>query len=234
MQRYFAIGKEQDHFLLSPEDHHHIAHVMRFRVGDHIQVVFERQAYLCVLEENQIKTLQTLEQLEENTLEIILLLPLLKEQKMDFVLQKATELGVSKIIPVLTERSIVKLDPQRIEKKIERWTKICKEASEQSYRTTIPEITRVCSYQELPTYDGLKLICSTKERQKSLRSSLQHLRNYDRIVIAIGPEGGLTDQEEETLVEQGYKRISLGRRILRVETVPIVLLGILNYEMMED
>lgn len=236
MQRYFAKSKDNDFFELEKEDYHHIKHVMRFQKGEQIQVVYQKQAYLCVIESLeepiQIKQLSLCDAFDSREKELILLLPLLKEQKMDFVLQKATELGVSKIIPVITERSIVKLSKDKMDKKIERWTRICKEASEQSYRTTIPEITKISTYQDLPSFDGLQLVCSTKERQKTLRQALQKIADYDRIVIAIGPEGGLSEKEEQRLVEQGFISVSLGKRILRVETVPIMLLSILNYEIM--
>lgn len=236
MQRYFAKQREENQFLLETDDYHHIKNVMRFKDGEKIQVVFEAIPYLCVLHYNQdqiqISFLEELEKTEDSALEVILLLPLLKEQKMDFVLQKATELGVHKIVPVMTERSIVKLKEEKVDKKIERWTRICKEASEQSYRTDIPEITEIMTYQTMPKWDGLKLVCSTTEKVKTIKSSLQNESKCARIVIAVGPEGGLSEKEESYLTGIGFEAVTLGNRIMRVETVPIFILSILNYERM--
>jgi 16S rRNA (uracil1498-N3)-methyltransferase len=147
--------------------------------------------------------------------------------------QKATELGVDEIIPVEMERSIVKLTNDKIEKKLERWTKICKEASEQSKRTDIPTITRVKKLSELKDLDGLKMVCSTTEKENLLKKFLTDNTNYDKINIVIGPEGGISPREEDKLVELGFQRVSLGKRIMRVETVPMFVLSVLNYEFME-
>lgn len=236
MQRYFSNKKIDNTFLLEKEDYYHIKTVMRFHDGEKIQVVYNNEAYLCSLSNVKevpiISILETLPKSEEKNIEIVLLLPLLKEQKMDFVLQKATELGISKIIPMATERSIIKLKDEKIDRKIERWTKICKEASEQSYRTTIPEITEIMTYQTMPEWDGIKIVCSTSEQKMKLCSSLQDLDKCARIVIAVGPEGGLTDKEEVLLKSKGFTSVTLGNRIMRVETVPIFLLSIINYELM--
>lgn len=236
MQRYFAKQRKDDIFILEKEDYHHIKTVMRFKDGEKVQVVLENTPYLCCIEDVQkevkIRLLSQIEKTEEIGPEIVLLLPLLKEQKMDFVLQKSTELGVHKIVPVMTERSIIKLKEEKVDKKIERWTKICKEASEQSYRTDIPEITEIMTYKSMPNWEGLKIVCSTTEKAKTIKSSLQKVPNCARIVIAVGPEGGLSEKEESYLTGIGFEAVTLGSRIMRVETVPIFILSILNYERM--
>ena len=91
---------------------------------------------------------------------------------MDLILQKSTELGVNKIIPVIMERSIIKLDKDKEIKKIERWTKICKEASEQSKRIDIPVLTEVKTLKELENIDGTKIVCSTKEKENTIKKFL--------------------------------------------------------------
>lgn len=236
MQRYFAKQRENDVFILEKEDYHHIKTVMRFKDGEKVQVVFDSVPYLCCLEnvkdDTKIRLLSQLDQVEDIGPEVILLLPLLKEQKMDFVLQKATELGVHKIVPMMTERSIIKLKEEKIDKRIERWTRICKEASEQSYRTDIPEITDIMTYKTMPEWSGLKLVCSTSEKEKTIKSSLQKVTECARIVIAVGPEGGLSEKEEAYLKSIGFEAVTLGNRIMRVETVPIFILSVLNYERM--
>jgi len=162
-----------------------------------------------------------------------LIIPLLKENKIDLILQKATELGVSKIIPVIMERSIIKLEKDRENKKIERWNKICKEASEQSKRVNIPIVTEVKSLREIENENGLKIVCSTKEKDNTIKKFLNNNKNYNKINIVIGPEGGITPKEEEYLNSIGFNSISLGNNIMRVETVPIYILSVINYENMQ-
>ena len=120
-----------------------------------------------------------------------------------------------------------------MEKKLERWSKICKEASEQSKRTDIPSITKVKKIKDLKDLDGLKMVCSTVEKENLLKKFLTVHTNYDKINIVMGPEGGISPKEEEMLVNLGFERVSLGKRILRVETVPLFILSVLNYEFME-
>ena len=162
-----------------------------------------------------------------------MVLPILKEQKMDFVLQKATELGVSKIIPITTSRTLVKLDKEKEQKRILRWMKICKEASEQSKRTDIPKIENLQNFTDLQKLDGLKILCSTVEKEKTLKNLLQTSPLCDRMIIVVGPEGGLSLNEEEYLRKIGFIGVSLGNRILRVETVPLYILSIMQYVFME-
>jgi 16S rRNA (uracil1498-N3)-methyltransferase len=163
-------------------------------------------------------------------LDITIAVALVKEQKMDLILQKLTELGVNTIIPVRMERSIVKLDESRFMKKKLRWETICKEASEQSKRTSIPEITDIMTVKEVTKLEAdYKLIASTKEKGKMLNCYLQKLNNYAKIIIVIGPEGGISDKEETILNNNGYDSVSFGDLIFRVETAAIYAASIFNY-----
>ena len=237
MQRYFSNELKDNKFILNSDDLYHIMRVMRMKENDLIEVVYEKEVYLCNLcftnGECNVCLKEKLEDKNEDNYEIVLIIPLLKEAKMDLILQKATELGVNKIIPVMMERSIVKIDKDREIKKIERWTKICKEASEQSMRVTIPIITEVKKLNELDGLDGVKLVCSTAEKTNTIKMFLQTNKSYDKINIAIGPEGGISSKEEEYLKSIGFSAVSLGKRIMRVETVPLFILSVLNYENME-
>ena len=234
MQRYFSNKLNDNKFMLTNDDLHHITKVMRMKTGELMEVIFNERVHICELaENNEIVVKEILDATSEKVMETILCIPLLKEQKMDFILQKATELGVDKIIPVIMERSIVKVDDERSIKKIERWQKICKEASEQSKRHTIPEVMEIKKISELGALEGTKIICSTSEKQLNLKKFMLTSKNCDKMVIVIGPEGGLSNKEEDSLVNMGYTKISLGKRILRVETVPMFILSILNYEFME-
>lgn len=237
MQRYFAKEKLEDTFLLEEKDYHHIKTVMRMKDDDPIEVVFENKLYLCSLK--NVKT--TLEVRQEKLLEVeekqdfqlTLFLPYLKEQKLDFILQKATELGVYKICFIPLERSVVKAKEEKSAKKLERWLRICKEAAEQSKRLSVPKIEQLDQLESMKNIEGLNLICSTSNFTQSIKKVVKNHKTCDKINVVIGPEGGLSEKEEEKLVSFGFTRVTLGNRIMRVETVPLYILSVLNYEFME-
>lgn len=238
MQRYFSNKKVQNKFILNDNDYYHITRVMRMKTGDNVEIVYENEVYLCHLEITD-KNVDIIKIKKQNTtisnkLDISLYVPLVKEQKMDLILQKATELGVNNIIPIITARSVVKIDNSKEDKKIERWQRICKEASEQSKRLDIPKVCNIINIKDIDKSACLNIVCSTTEHNNNIKMFLQNSRKYDKINVVIGPEGGLTQDEEENLVKKGFNRVSLGGRIMRVETVPIFILSILNYEYMED
>lgn len=231
MQRYFSKTKKDDKLILNSDDLHHIYKVMRMKNNDLIEVIYDEELYICYLdgEEALIKEKKENSKLDY---EINLVIPLLKETKMDLIIQKATELGVSKIIPVKMERSIVKIDNKE-EKKLLRWKKIAKEAAEQSKRINIPEISNVLTLKDLNEIDGLKIVCSTKPDVLELKNILHNNLGYDRITIVIGPEGGISNYEEKLLNDIGFISVSLGKLIMRVETVPMYILSVLNFMKME-
>ncbi len=237
MQRYFTNKKLNDDFILNDYDTHHITKVMRMNIGDHIEVVYQKVAYECeIVQIDQMVRTKPLTVLakEEKQPQKILLLPLLKEQKMDMVLQKATELGIDEIQLIYTERSVVKLEPKKIMKKLERWQMIMKEASEQAKRLTIPLVRpNILKLEALEDEGGIKLMCSTRKPQNNIKLFLQNHKVYDKIFIAVGPEGGFTLNEENTLIEKGFSPVTLGKSILRVETAPLFCLSVLLYESME-
>lgn len=232
MQRYFA-KEYKDNLILRDSDIHHINKVMRMNINDKIEVVHNNKLYICKIISINPFNIEIEEEIaEENklNLDLTIAIGLVKEQKMDLILQKLTELGVSKIIPVSMERSIVKLDKERFKKKKERWLSICKEASEQSKRTNIPEITDIMSIRDLIklNYD-LKLVASTKEKNKLINCYLQNINSYAKIIMVIGPEGGISEKEEAFLNENGYELTSFGNLIFRVETAAIYAGSIFNY-----
>lgn len=228
MQRYFTNLVKDNHFILNNDDIYHIKTVMRMTKDDLIEVVYDNKLYLGKIEDNYNILID--KEIDSNNIrekEYILCLPLLSEQKMSFVLQKATELGIDKIIPVITNRSIVKLDDKKVSKKLERWQLICKEASEQSKRMTIPIVSDIKKLSELKL-DGLKILCSTVEKQNKLKDVIRN--EFDKITFIVGPEGGLDSKEEELLIKLGFISTSLGENILRVETAPLYVLSVLKYE----
>lgn len=237
MQRYFAKDLKQDIFLLDEKDYHHIKNVMRMKEAEKIEVVYENTLYLACIQNvkgNPIVCMQEKLAVEKKAHpEITLFIPFLHEQKIDFILQKATELGVFKICFIPLERSVIKHLKEKEEKKKIRWLRIMKEASEQSKRLSIPEIEIINTLEDLKELNGLNLVCSTKRNVENLKKVMNSNSNYDKINIVIGPEGGITEEEENLLVTFGFKSVSLGTRILRVETVPLYVLSVLNYQFME-
>lgn len=236
MQRYFAKGKEDNLFILYNKDLHHIKNVMRMKDSDLVEIVYENSLYLGKVNYSDKVNISCVNKINvensSNMPKVTLIVPLLKENKMDLILQKSTELGVAAIIPVITERTLIKVEHKE-DKKLERWRMICKEASEQSKRLNIPNIESVKKIDDLKGLSGLKVVCSTSQGCPDLKKFLQTNHNYDRIFIAIGPEGGLSASEEQKLNSLGFTSISLGKNILRVETVPLVVLSMINYEYME-
>lgn len=230
MQRYFIKNKDM---LLEESDIRHIKKVMRMNINDKIEVVYNNKLHICEitsLEPFNIKVIEKLDEDKKTKIELTVAVALVKEQKMDLILQKLTELGVSRIIPVSMERSIVKLDKERFNKKKVRWESICKEASEQSKRTNIPIIEDIKSIKDLTKEDAdLKLVASTKEKEKLLNYYLQSIEDCAKIIMVIGPEGGISDKEEDILVSNGYNRVLFGNLIFRVETATIYVASIINY-----
>ena len=233
MQRYFA--KNRDLELLE-SDIHHIKRVMRMKKGDKIEVVFDKLVYVCEIKNLDPFSFQIVDEIEENNeldIDLVVAIGLVKEQKMDLILQKLTELGVKEIIPLKMERSIVKLDDVRYKKKKERWEMICKEASEQAHRNIITKIGPMMSLKELTNIDGdIKLVASVKESENFINKYLQKMNKCVKMIIVIGPEGGISASEEDFLVANGYESVSLGKLVLRVETGAIYVASVVSYSCM--
>lgn len=235
MQRYFAKDKVNDKIILLDSDIHHIKKVMRMNINDKIEVVYDKKLYLCKIIDNyEIEIVNEIEEDNELDIDVTIAIGMVKEQKFDLILQKLTELGVKEIIPLTMERSIVKIDDSKINKKLERWNLICKEASEQSKRNIIPKVNIPMTLKELAklNYDK-KLICSVKQRDNFINYYLQHKEKCVKMIIVIGPEGGVSDNEEQFLNDNGFVSVSLGSRVLRVETAAIYVASVINYSSME-
>lgn len=228
MQRYFCDKKVDNKFILSDSDVHHLKNVMRTDDNDLIEVVFENCLYVCTIDGTVVDEKGK----SFNNKKIVLIVPTLKEQKMDYILQKSTELGVSEIIPVRTERCNINYGAKG-KAKIIRWNKICKEASQQCKRFDVPIVHEITSFKGLNLDAGLKILCSTKEKSKSIKNVLKTSSICDKLYIVMGPEGGLSDREEEYLKQEGFISVTLGDNILRAETVPLFVLSVINYESME-
>ena len=235
MQRYFVSKKDNDLFYLNDDDSHHVINVMRMKIGDLVEVVFDNEIFISsILSLDKPVICKNERKLETNSnqYKVIIAQALVKEQKMDYILQKSCELGVSEIIPISTTRSVVKLDSSD-SKKIIRWNKILKEASEQSKRNDIPLLKNICDIKDLLSLQiKHKFLCSVNEKSKTIKTVLSNLSISDTIIFVIGPEGGFTENEEKILIDDGYIPISLGNNVLRTETASSYILSVVNYEFM--
>lgn len=232
MQRYF-VDTDKDIFELSKDDSYHITKVMRNNLGDKVEVVINKKLNICeIINIDNNVTVKKIEEIETDSelpCHITIAQSLVKEQKMDLILQKCCELGASEIIPVNTTRSVVKLDKKEI-KKIERWKKIVKEASEQSKRVVIPTINEILSVKELAKLEyDIKILCTVNELSTSIKKVLSNDLKDAKIILVIGPEGGFTLEEEKILIDSGYVSTSFGNRVLRTETASLYALSIINY-----
>ncbi|EOR23668.1 16S rRNA (uracil(1498)-N(3))-methyltransferase [Cytobacillus oceanisediminis] len=247
MQRYFA-KQEEDTFIIQEDDYHHIVRVMRMNVGDKIYCVNnDQQVAQCSIEnifENEVtaKVVQWLEGEIELPVSVSIVSGLPKGDKLEWIIQKGTELGAYEFIPFIAARSVVKWDEKKGAKKLIRWNKIAKEAAEQSHRTMIPEVSTPISMKELikrsKSYD-VKIIAYEEEAKEGesamLTKKLQSMTKGQTILALFGPEGGLSESEVNLLKEQDFVTCGLGPRILRTETAPLYLLSAVSYhfELME-
>lgn len=231
MQQYFAKNKALE---LEDSDYHHIKNVMRMKKGDLIKVVYDNICYDCKLTNvNDKSSFEVISKSISNvkTYNVTVAFSLIKEQKLNYLLQKTTEVGVDLLIPLNTNRSVVKIDKKKEISKIDRWNKILKEASEQSFRNDVPKLYNILELRELVDLDfDLKLLCSLNKNTKNIKKVLEKNNKCDKILIVVGPEGGFAPFEEEYLLKNGFISVSLGKNVLRAETAPVVALSIISYE----
>ena len=233
MQRYFAT-KHNEYITLDDGDVHHLLHVMRARVNDEIEVVTDNKLYSCVVESVsplKIKVKYEIPTDSELPQKVTLFFALAKGDKIDFVIQKATELGVNKIVLLKTERCVVKIDEKDINKKLERYQKIAKEASEQSHRVVVPEIVGPVDIKNIPQdlLSDINLVAYEKEAGKTTSFFTADIKDKT-ISVFIGPEGGFQEKEIDNLIkDSSFQLISLGKRILRTETAAVYALSVLGF-----
>lgn len=238
MQRYFSKKIENNRFTLTEEDTYHIMKVMRMVKDDKIEVVYQENTYICkIVSLSPLVETEIVEEIKNNQelkTQVTIVQSLVKEQKMDYILQKTVELGVDKIIPYCASRSVIKINEKK-DKKVERWKSILKEAAEQSKRIKIPEITNpinLSNLVKLSDYD-IKFLCTVNESSQNLKKVLSNMVSGAKILFVIGPEGGFTPEEEKVMMENGFLSISLGNSVLRTETASTFIMSVVRYIDME-
>ena len=229
MQRYFAYI-DNGIVNLSQDDIHHIVHVMRMKIGDRFEVVDNKIVNICEIKNINPLNIQIVDVFKEDVEldeEITLFFALAKGDKIDLVIQKATELGVKRIILFNSVRTVVKFDKKDIEKKIKRFKKIAKEASEQCHRLIIPEIIGVIDLKDIDNYLS-DINYLAYEKEAGVNNDSLKIENNKSISIMIGPEGGFEQKEVDYLLKKNFKSVSLGKRILRCETAAIYALSVIS------
>lgn len=230
-----------EQILITGLDVNHIKNVLRMKVGEELHISDgNNKKYLCEIASMTADEVYTSikEELISNTelpSKIYLFQGLPKSDKMELIVQKAVELGVYEIIPVVTKRTVVKLDDKKAAKKVERWNSISEGGAKQSGRNVIPEVRPVMSYKEAIQYakemDVVLMPYELAEGMCETRQVFEAIRPGQSIGIFIGPEGGFETVEVEYALAQGAKTITLGKRILRTETAGLTTLSILMYHL---
>ena len=223
-------------FYITGGDYNHIKNVLRMKKGEQFLVSNGGVSHLCELEdfEDDSVIARVLEENYQDTslpIEIYLFQGLPKADKLELIIQKTVELGVSKIIPVEMKRSIVKLDDKKKDGKTARWQAIAESASKQSKRTAIPTVETAVPYAKAlemaKELDMIILPYESKNGMLDTTNALKEIKSGMKIGVIIGPEGGFDDKEVEKAEELGAKIISLGKRILRTETAAITSVAML-------
>jgi 16S rRNA (uracil1498-N3)-methyltransferase len=211
---------------------HHIAKVLRLLVGSGL-VLFNGQGgeysariLRCAKTAVEVEVLEFLPVDRESSLSIVLAQGISKGERMDYTIQKAVELGVQRIVPLLTARTVVNLDEERAAKRLQHWQRIAISACEQCGRTRLPEFDRIYRLDRWLGSDlaSLRLVCApaTGRRLSEITTPT------DSICLLIGPEGGLDESEIAAAERAGYLAIRLGPRILRTETAPLAAIAALQ------
>ncbi|MDB9439508.1 16S rRNA (uracil(1498)-N(3))-methyltransferase [Dolichospermum lemmermannii CS-548] len=215
---------QANQLLLTPQQQHYLLRVLRLRDGDKF-IVMDGMGkwWLARLQGEQGEVLEPLEVKTELPVAITLMMALPKGNGFDEIVRCCTELGVTSIAPVLSDRTLLNPSPQ----KLERWQRIASEAAEQSERAVVPTILQPVAFNTAikETTATHRYICEARGDYPHLQQVINKTAN--EIIIAIGPEGGWTNQELEIAIASGFQPISLGRRILRAVTAPIVAISLI-------
>ena len=243
---HFFVEEEQvngENAYIKGSDVNHIVNVLRMKVGEELLISVKGDwDYLCNIEKTSsdrvdLKVLESMEQ-RELPVKITLLQGIPKSDKLEMIIQKAIELGVSEIIPVKTKRVVVKIDEKKADAKVNRWNAIAESAAKQSKRSIVPKVYEPMSIDnalEIVKDFGVKLIpYENADGIDKTRRILDGLDTKNNIAVFIGPEGGFEETEVKKATDFGFEVITLGKRILRTETAGLALLGNIMIRLEEE
>ena len=243
---HFFVEEEQvngENAYISGSDVNHIVNVLRMKIGEELLISVKGDwDYLCKIEEieNDRVNLKLLESMEQRELPIklTLLQGIPKSDKLEMIIQKAIELGVSEIIPVKTNRVVVKIDEKKTQAKVNRWNAISESAAKQSKRSIIPKVLKpqtIDNALEIVKDYGVKLLpYENADGIKKTKDILNSLDSKNNIAVFIGPEGGFEEAEVKKSTDSGFEVITLGKRILRTETAGLALLSNIMIRLEEE
>ena len=215
---------------------HHILNVMRLGLNDRLAIFDgegnEFTGSIEKIEKDRLSVkIDKSKKAISKKVQVTLACAMPKQERFDYIIEKTTELGIAKIIPLKTERTIVNFDKKRLESKIEHWRNIAIAAAKQCGNNYLPQIEKIKTFSEVLSdigdYDLMIIPCLIGKR-KSLKQLLTNLKPK-RILVLIGPEGDFTDDEIRLAIKKGCKPVSLGENVLRVDTAAIFVSSILNY-----
>ena len=242
MPKFFVTQDKitENQIIIDTEDVAHISRVLRLGIGDHVTVCDSQgtdyEAEIAEMEQKQIVCSITEKRVSESepNIKVTLFQGLPKASKMEYIIQKTTELGISEIVPVKLSRCVVKIDNKKDErKKLDRWQKISEAAAKQSGRGIVPQISEIMTLDEVikrsKEFD-LFFVPYECEEQKTLKEVLLSRSDIKTVGFIIGPEGGFDPAETEKLRENGIDTVTLGKRILRTETAGEAVLAMTMYE----
>lgn len=244
MPKFFIDKKDikDEKITITGGDATHIAKVLRTEIGEILTLCdgcgtdFSAKVTACSKDSVSLDIINTFPCLAEPGVSVTLFQGIPKQGKMDYIIEKCTELGIARIVPVATARSVVKIsDKKSEEKKLERWRKIASESVKQCGRGKIPEVSDILSVSQAIEFSkNLDLVIAAYEceSETSLKSVLA-ANSPDSVGIFIGPEGGLDDAEVKMFLDAGIKTVTLGKRILRTETAGHTVLTAVMYEFNE-
>jgi 16S rRNA (uracil1498-N3)-methyltransferase len=226
-RRWIADEVSGDRALLLDKNAHHLARVLRAKIGQQFDVVVDgrvRRGRIASVSDQRVE-FELGEELATSDLpiEITLLLSIFRFERMEWALEKATEMGVARILPIIADRSEKHL-VSAAAKRMERWRRIAHEAAQQSRRASVPEISAPTKIKEAVSERGIVL--AESEEGNSLKEVLSEMSSATSLRLAIGPEGGWTSQELEAFSKAQWHSVSLGKTILRAETAAVAALAI--------
>jgi 16S rRNA (uracil1498-N3)-methyltransferase len=224
---------------LGTEDSHHCADVLRLQVGDRV-TLFDGAGSVADATLTEVHRKHCRVTIGERTITpplksaITLAQAVPKGKNMDLILQKAVELGASTIVPLLTRRTVVRLDEEDGSRKQERWQQIALEACKQCGRNQVPLVTHPCSLEEFlkQPLQGLLLLASLQPGAVTIKEALAKAPDHRSITVLVGPEGDFTPEESAAALTMGAIPVTLGPMILRAETAALYCLSVLNYELL--
>lgn len=245
MHRFFVDGvnTQNDSIIITGDDVNHIKNVLRLKSGDEILVGDGNgMDYQCRIEDiTQEMVTASIVDVFKNAAELPVKITLFqgmpKSDKLELIIQKAVELGAYEIVPVLTKRTVVKIDDKKAGKKIDRYNGIAESAGKQSGRGIIPEVKPFMTFKQAIEYaKTLDMNLIPYEEAKGIeysREVIKDIKGKKSLGIFIGPEGGFAKEEVDMAVAMGAKCITLGNRILRTETAGLAVLSIIMFELDE-